>query len=323
MAHRNARLTPYARRLLVERYLGGWPAARIAEQLGISRATVYKWVRRYRAEGWAGLVERSSRPHRCPTRTSIPVENRVLELRRIHHRGPVFLAGQLGLVASTVGRILARYRVPALAATDPITGAPVRQRRGGRRYQRSRPGELLHVDVKKLGRIPDGGGWRLHGRDATRAHRHKKTPTGYDFLHVAVDDHSRAAYIEALPDEQEATCAQFLHRAASWFHQRGVRVERVLTDNALAYRRGRTWAQVCVGLGIRRRFIRPGRPWTNGKAERLNRTLLTEFAYARPWTNNTERRAALDDWVQHYNTERAHSALDGRAPITRLPASTT
>jgi transposase InsO family protein len=199
----------------------------------------------------------------------------------------------------------------------------VRQRRGGRRYQRSRPGELLDIDVKKLGQVPDGGGWRLLGRAATVEHRHKKILTGYDFLHVAIDDHSRVAYIEALPDEREPTCAQFLHRAATWFHQRGVRVERVLTDNALAYRHGRTWAQVCVGLGIRRRFTRPGCPWTNGKAERLNRTLLTEFAYARPWTSNTERGAALDDWVQHYNTERAHSALDGRAPITRLPTSTT
>ncbi|MFP5073244.1 IS481 family transposase [Pseudonocardia nantongensis] len=323
MAHRNARLTPYARRLLVERYLVGWPAARIAEQLGVSRATVYKWIRRYRAEGWAGLAERSSRPHRCPTRTSTQTEARVLELRRRRHRGPVFLAGELGLVASTVGRILRRHQVAPLAATDPITGAPVRQRRGGRRYQRSRPGELLHVDVKKLGQIPDGGGWRLHGRDATRAHRHKKTPTGYDFLHVAIDDHSRAAYIEALPDERDPTCAQFLHRAATWFDRHGVRVERVLTDNALAYRRGRTWSAVCAGLGIRRRFIRPGHPWTNGKAERLNRTLLTEFAYACPWTSNTERRAALDDWTRHYNTERAHSALGGRPPISRLPTSTT
>ena len=322
MAHRNARLTPYARRLLVERYLAGWPAPRIAEQLGVSRATVYTWVRRYRAEGWAGLVERTSRPHRCPARTSTEVEDRVLELRRLRRRGPVFLAGKLGLVASTVGRIPARYRVAPLSATDPITGAPLRQRRSSRRYQRSRPGELLHVDLNQLGRIPDGGGWRLHGRGATAAH-HTQTKAGYDYLHVAVDDHSRAAYIEALPDERDVTCARFLHRAATWFHQRGVRVERVLTDNALAYRRGRTWRQVCVGLGIRRRFIRPRRPWTNGKAERLNRTLLTEFAYARPWTSNTERRAALDTWVRHYNTERAHSAHRRRAPITRLPASTT
>ena len=322
MAHRNARLTPFARRLLVERFLAGWPAARIAEQLGISRATVYKWIRRHRSEGWAGLTDRSSRPRHSPTRTPAVVESRVLALRRSRHRGPVFLAGELGLVASTVGRILARHDAPALSAIDPITGTPVRRRRGGRRYERSRPGELLHVDVKKLGRIPDGGGWRLLGRDATVAHRHKKTPTGYDFLHVAVDDHSRLAYIEALPDERDPTCGQFLHRAATWFHQHGIHVERVLTDNAMAYRHGGTWTAVCAGLGIRRRFIRPGCPWTNGKAERLNRTLLTEFAYARPWTSNTDRLTALDDWTRHYNTERAHSALGGRPPISRLPSTT-
>ena len=323
MAHRNARLTPYARRLLVERFLAGWPAARIAEQLGISRATVYKWIRRHRGESWAGLADRSSRPRRSPTRTSAAVEAQVLALRRTRHRGPVFLAGELGLVASTVGRILARHNVPALSATDPITGAPVRRRRGGRRYERSRPGELLHIDVKKLGRIPDGGGWRLLGRDATVAHRHKKTPTGYDFLHVAVDDHSRVAYIEALPDERDPTCAEFLHRAATWFHRHGIRIERVLTDNAMAYRRGGTWTAVCTGLGIRRRFTRPGCPWTNGKAERPNRTLLTEFAYARPWTSNADRLAALDEWTRHYNTERAHSALGGRPPASRLTLSTT
>ena len=318
MAHRNARLTVHARLLLVERCRAGWRQAHVAEQLGVSPGTVSKWLARYEAEGPAGLEDRSSRPHRLANQTSPQVEAQVLELRRDQHRGAVFLAGQLGLVASTVGRILARHRVPALASIDPITGQPLRQRRGGPRYERRRPGELLHIDVKKLGRVPDGGGWRLHGRDATVAHRHKPVPIGYDFLHVAVDDHSRLAYIEALPDERDPTCAQFLHRAASWFHTRGVTVERVLTDNALAYRRGRNWAAVCVALGIRRRFIKPGCPWTNGKAERLNRTLLTEFAYARPWTSNAERLAALDSWVEDYNTRRAHSALGGQPPITRL-----
>jgi transposase InsO family protein len=154
--------------------------------------------------------------------------------------------------------------------------------------------------------------------DATVAHRHKRVPIGYDYLHVAVDDHTRLAYIEALPDEKDPTCAAFLHRAATWFHQQGITVERVLTDNAMAYRRGRNWAAVCVALGIRRRFIKPGCPWTNGKAERLNRTLLTEFAYARPWTSNQQRLAALDSWVTDYNTRRAHSALGGKPPITRL-----
>jgi transposase InsO family protein len=312
--HRNARLTVHARLLIVERYRAGWPQARLAEQLGVSRGTVKKWIDRYEAEGAAGLEDRSSRPHTTPRRTSMDIEAQVLALRAQRHRGAVFLAGELGLVASTVGRVLARHQVPALASIDPITGEPVRRRHGGPRYERRRPGELLHVDVKKLGRVPDGGGWRLHGRsEAVRGRGN-----GYDYLHVAVDDHSRLAYIEALPDERDPTCAGFLHRAATWFHQRGVTVERVLTDNAMSYRRGRSWAAVCVGLGIRRRFIKPGCPWTNGKAERLNRTLLTEFAYARPWTSNGQRLAALDSWVIDYNTRRAHSALGGQPPITRL-----
>ncbi len=318
MPHRNARLTVYARALIVQRRAAGWPQARIAEQLGVSRGTVKKWIDRYEADGPAGLEDRSSRPYRTPNRTSGLVEAQVLELRRERHRGAVYLAGELGLVASTVGRILARHQVPALSSLDLLTGEPVRRRRGGPRYERRRPGELLHVDVKKLGRVPDGGGWRLHGRAATVAHRHKKTSIGFDYLHVAVDDRSRLAYIEALPDEKDPTCAAFLHRAATWFHTRGVTVERVLTDNAMSYRHGRTWAAVCQGLGIRRRFIKPGCPWTNGKAERLNRTLLTEFAYARPWTSNQQRLAALDGWVEHYNTGRAHSALGGQPPITRL-----
>jgi transposase InsO family protein len=314
MAHVNARTTLFARRLIVQRRLGGWPAARVAEQLGVSRATVHKWLRRYREEGWDGLQDRSSRPHHSPTRTPAAVEAKILQLRAHAHRGPVFLAGELGLVASTVGRVLRRHQVPPLSAIDPITGAPVRRRHSGVRYERHAPGELLHVDVKKLGRVPDGGGWRLHGR----REKHRGRGIGYDFLHVAVDDHSRLAYIEALPDERDTTCAGFLHRATAWFRAHGVRVLRVLTDNAKVYRVGRDWHAVCTGLGIRRRFTKPGCPWTNGKAERLNRTLLTEFAYARPWLSNTDRLAALDTWVQHYNTRRAHSALGGRPPITRL-----
>jgi transposase InsO family protein len=306
----------YGRRLIVERFLGGWPAARIAEQLGVSRATVHKWIRRYREEGLAGLADRSSRPRSCPTRTSARVEARVLALRAQARRGPVFLAGRLGLVASTVGRILRRHGVPALATIDAITGAEVRRRHSGIRYERERPGELLHVDVKKLGRVPDGGGWRLHGREG---HRHGKTgPLGYDYLHVAIDDHTRLAYVEALPDEKDPTAAAFLRRATAWFAERGVLIERVLTDNAMAYRHGGHWGRACAELGIARRFTKIGCPWTNGKAERFNRTLLTEFAYARPWTSNRQRRAALPGWVRNYNTRRAHSALGGHPPITRL-----
>lgn len=317
MSHRNARTIVYARRLIVERFLAGWAPPRIAEQLGISTTTVHKWIDRYRDEGRAGLEDRSSSPHTCPTRTDPATEQQILTARAEHRRGAVFLAGELGLVASTVGRVLARHQVPALAAIDPITGAPVRRRHSGIRYERPHPGDLLHIDVKKLGRVPDGGGWRLHGRTEEARGR----GIGYDYLHVAVDDHSRVAYIEALPDERDTTCAGFLHRAVAWFrHQHGVRVLRILTDNAKVYRVGGDWRAVCVALGIRRRFTKPGCPWTNGKAERINRTLLTEFAYAQPWLSNTDRLAALDSWVDRYNTRRAHSALGGRPPITRLAA---
>jgi transposase InsO family protein len=321
MSHRNARTTVFARRLIVERRSAGWPAARIAEQLGISRATVHKWLARWRAEGWDGLADRSSRPRTSPARTSPQVEAQILALREETRRGPVFLAAQLGLAASTVGRVLTRHQVAPLAATDPVTGAPVRRRHSGIRYERRRPGDLLHVDVKKLGRVPDGGGWRLHGRsEAVRGRTVHRRPLGYDYLHVAVDDRSRVAYVEAHPDEKDPTCAGFLHRAVAWFRDRGVRILRVLTDNAKVYRIGSSWTAVCTALGIRRRFTRPGCPWTNGKAERFNRTLQTEFAYARPWTSNTQRLDTLDTWIQHYNTERAHTALAGQPPISRLTA---
>jgi transposase InsO family protein len=311
----------FARRLIVERRLAGWPAARIAEQLGVSRATVHKWLARYRDEGWAGLVDRSSRPRTSPRRTSPQVEAEILALRDSARRGSVFLAAELGLAASTVGRVLARHQVPPLAAIDPITGEPVRRRHSGIRYERPRPGDLLHVDVKKLGRVPDGGGWRLHGRsEAVRGRAVHGRGIGYDYLHVAVDDRSRVAYVEAHPDEKDATCAAFLHRAVAWFRARGVRVLRVLTDNAKTYRIGGCWNAVCVALEIRRRFTRPGCPWTNGKAERFNRTLQTEFAYAQPWTSNTDRLTTLDNWVHHYNTRRAHTALGGHPPISRLAA---
>ncbi len=321
MSHRNARTTVYARQLIVERHQAGWPQARIAEQLGVSRPTVHKWIHRYRTEGQAGLADRSSRPHTTPTRTQAAIEAQILDLRERERRGAVYLAGELGLVASTVGRVLYRHQVPRLAAIDPITGALVRRRHSGIRYERPHPGDLLHIDVKKLGRVPDGGGWRLHGRrEEVRGRKVHGRGIGYDYLHVAVDDHSRVAYIEALPDERDLTCAQFLHRAVTWFRQHGVRVLRILTDNAKVYRVGGNWRAVCVALGLRRRFTKPGCPWTNGKAERLNRTLLTEFAYARPWLSNTDRLAALDSWVERYNTRRAHSALGGRPPITRLAA---
>jgi transposase InsO family protein len=308
--HRTAKLTPFGRRLLVQRILvEGWSPAIAAETLGVSRATAYKWLRRYRAEGAAGLEDRSTRPIRRPRALSERQVRRILLARRRLRVGPHRLGPLLGHPRSTVYGVLRRHGHSRLAHADRLTGTPVR-------YVRERPGELVHVDVKRLGRVPPGGGHRMLGPTA-RNH----LALGHDYLHVAIDDHSRLAYIEALPDERDTTCAGFLHRAVAWFREHGVQILRVLTDNAKVYRIGRHWAHACAELGLRRRFTKPGCPWTNGKAERFNRTLLSEFAYARPWHSNIERLAALDGWVQHYNTRRAHSALGGRPPITRLATS--
>jgi transposase InsO family protein len=317
VAHANARTTVYARKLIVARVLAGHRPGEVAKQLGVSRETVYKWVRRWRAEGEAGLADRSSRPRRIPHRTSRATTAAIVAARLEHHAGPVRLAAIVGVAASTVGAVLARAGMPRLADVDRLTGELLRGRRhSDRRYEREHPGDLLHVDVKKLGRIPDGGGWRVHGRrEEVRGYG-----IGWDYVHVAIDDHTRLAYAEVLPDERVDTCAGFLARAATWFAAHGVVVRRVLTDNAKSYRRGNAWIAACAQRGIARRFIQPGRPWTNGKAERFNRTLQTEWAYATAWTSNDQRTAALDTWLEHYNTARSHSALGGRPPISRLTA---
>jgi transposase InsO family protein len=323
VVHASARTNLFARRLMVERVAAGWPAAHVAEQFGVSRATVHKWLRRHAQGGDAALADRSSRPVRMPARTPARVEQKVLAARRRRRRGAVVLAAELGLNPSTVGRILARHQVPHLAVIDPITGEPVRcSRRSPNRYEHPTPGAMIHVDVKKLGRIPPGGGWRLHGRDAavSVANRHKKTKIGYDFVHTAIDDHTRLAYSEIHADEKDPTCAAFLHRALAWFAAHRVTVRRVLTDNAMVYRHGGDWGWVCSAWQLKRRFTKPGCPWTNGKAERFNRTLLTEWAYARPWTSNQARARRLDHFLHHYNTRRGHSALGGHPPISRLAA---
>jgi transposase InsO family protein len=317
VAHANARTTVFARKLIVARVLAGHRPSEVAKQLGVSRQTVYKWVRRWRAEGWAGLADRSSRPHRMPRRTSVETTEAIVAARRTHHAGPARLAAILGIAASTIGAVLARAGMPRLADIDRLTGELLRGRRHSeRRYEREHPGDLLHVDVKKLGRIPEGGGWRVHGRrEEVRGYG-----IGWDYVHVAIDDHTRLAYAEVLPDERAGTCAGFLTRAVAWFATHGVTIRRVLTDNAKVYRIGRAWITACDSLGIGRRFIKPGRPWTNGKAERFNRTLQTEWAYATAWMTNDERTAALDGWLEHYNTARSHSALGGRPPVSRITA---
>jgi transposase InsO family protein len=322
VSHVNARTNEYGRNLAVQRCLAGHRVRDVAAQLGISRTTVYKWLARFRAEGQAGLADRSSRPHHSPRQVSLAVELQVLAARLDLHSGPVQLSAELGVPASTIGAILRRWAMPHLLDLDRITGELLRSRATDVRYEHPRPGDLLHVDVKKLGRIPDGGGWRLDG-PSVPGHRNKARPgaTGFDFIHVAVDDHTRIAYAEIHPDEKVTTCAAFLHRAATWFRdQHNVVIRRVLTDNAKVYRVGGDWIWVCHALQIKRRFTKPGCPWTNGKAERFNRTLLTDWAYTRPWLSTTERNAAFDEFIDRYNTRRGHTAAGGRPPITRLAA---
>jgi transposase InsO family protein len=317
MSHPNARLTPHGRMLLVERILAGYRVADVAAQLGCSRTCAYKWLHRYRQEGPGGLVDRSSRPRRTPHRLTAALEHAICALRSTARRGPEWIAQELGLCASTVGRVLRRNRMPHLSMLDALTGIPVRRGPATRvRYEREQPGELIHLDVKKLGRIPDGGGWRAIGREhRTRA----RQGYGFDYVHAAIDDHTRLAYAEIHPDEQGATCAGFLERAAAYFADYGItRIERVMTDNAFAYRLSHDFQAALARLGARHLLIRPHCPWQNGKVERLNRTLQREWAYSRVFTSNTQRAEALPEWLSYYNTRRRHSALGGRAPITRL-----
>ena len=319
MAHVNARLNHRGRLLLIERVLDqGWPVAHAAKAMGISRQCAYRWVRRWRSEGEAGLADRSSRPHSSPRRTTNVVEQALLADRAAHRRGPVWLAARHGVCPRTASRILLRCGAPVLASLDPISGELIRSSKATVvRYERARPGELVHMDVKKIGRIPAGGGWRAHGREMGKTSAQKKARIGYDYVHSVVDDHSRLAYSEVLPDEKGPTCAAFLARALAYFAEHGISVvERLMTDNAWAYR----WSlrQVCAEHGITQKFIKPHCPWQNGKAERYNRTLATEWAYARIWRSNDERSAALDDWLAHYNAERAHFALGGLSPLQRL-----
>jgi transposase InsO family protein len=223
----------------------------------------------------------------------------------------------VGRAASTVHRVLVRLGLNRLAWMDRPTGQLIR------RYERAHPGELIHVDVKKLGRIPPGGGHRVHGRDSDQHRgrdrdRWRGRSPGYDYLHAAIDDHTRLAYAEVLADEQAATCAGFLRRAGAFFTGHNIAIQRVLTDNAMAYRRSAQVRAAVAELGAVQRCTRPYRPQTNGKVERFNRTLLAEWAYLQPYGTNTERTATLDGWLHLYNHHRAHTALGGHPPISRV-----
>jgi len=295
MAHRNARLTVHGRQLLVERVRNeGWAVAHVAKAMGVSRQCAYRCLRRFDKEGLAGLEDRSSRPHSSPGATS-PIKVKAVFAARLKERcGPARLSQMTGVPERTVTRILRRAGVPRLPECDPMTGEVIRASRATtRRYEHAAPSDLVHIDVKKLGRIPNGGGWRAKG--GTRAnHQSSHTKAGWDYVHSMVDDHSRLAYSEVLDEEKGGTCAGFLERAAAVFAEMGVkRIERVMTDNAKNYTRSRDFQAALDRLGARHVLIRPHCPWQNDKVERLNRTLQVEWAYARVYRSNTQRTKAL------------------------------
>lgn len=320
MSHRNARLTVHGRRLLVRRVREeGQAVAHVAKAMGVSRQCAHRWVARYDVEGDAGLQDRSSRPHTMPTRTSVETEQRVLDARDTHRKGQDWLGPELGVPARTVSRILRRHGKAYLCTLDSMTGAVIRSSKTTAvRYERDRPGELVHMDVKKIGRIPDGGGWRAHGRAVGSRSRDRKQRIGYDYVHSVVDDHSRLAYSEIHSDERADTVAVFFAHAIAFFAAHGITIERLMTDNAFSYRHGCRLRELLAEHGIRHKFIKPHCPWQNGKVERFNRTLATEWAYRQVFTSNNERADALPDFIDHYNHRRRHTALGGAPPISRL-----
>ena len=321
MSHRNAPLSETGRlrlaRCVVE---DGWPLRRAAERFQVSPTTAVRWAGRYRLSGAAGMADRSSRPHRSPRRTPTRIERRIVKVRVLRRWGPARIAYLLGLHPSTVHRVLARYRLARLRWLDRPTGRVVR------RYEHAHPGDLIHLDVKKLGKIPDGGGWRMLGRAAARrnkqAHHTGVTNAygnpvrGYHFLHTALDDHSRLAYSELLADEHKDTAAAFWTRANTWFEANGIKTRKVLTDNGSCYR-SKVFAEALRDVTHQR--TRPYRPQTNGKVERFHRTLADEWAYARTYRTDSERCNAYTDWLHTYNHHRGHTALGGQPPASRVP----
>ncbi|MGI3222762.1 IS481 family transposase [Streptomyces sp. GTA36] len=310
MPHRNAPLTETGRlrlaRCVVE---DGWPLRRAAERFQVSPTTAQRWANRYRLLGEAGMADRSSRPRASPRRTPTHTERRIIKVRFLRRWGPARIAHLLRLNPSTVHRVLTRFGLARLAHLDRATGRVIR------RYERERPGELIHVDIKKLGNIPDGGGHKALGRQAGRKTR---SGVGYSYLHTAVDDHSRLAYSEIHADEKKETATAFWGRAQTFFTRAGITVERVLTDNGSCYR-SRDWRDQLAAAGITHKRTRPYRPQTNGKVERFNRTLLDEWAYARPYRSEQERRDAFLGWLHTYNHHRGHTALAGKPPASRVP----
>lgn len=301
--HPNAKTTPYARQLLVDRVRRlGWSMHDAAQAAGVSRRTGYRWLARERSEGSAGLRDRSSRPRRIPHRTSGLRADRIERLRRRRLTGAQ-IAARLAMPRSTVAAVLVRRGLERLARLTPRPAVV--------RYERARPGELLHLDTKKLGRF------RRVGHRMTGDRRRSHVRGGYEFAHVCIDDHSRLAYVEVLGDERAQTAARFLRRAVRWFHQQGIRTQRVLTDNGGCYV-SHEFAAACRELRVQTRRTRPYRPETNGKAERFIQTLLREWAYQRPYRTSNQRTKRLAPWLRYYNRRRPHSALRGLPPQSRI-----
>lgn len=322
MVHANAVLTPRGRLLLARRVVEeGWPVVRAAEHFHVSWPTAKRWASRYAAMGAYGMTDRSSRPHRSPNRTPQVLVRRIVELRWRHRLSPLAIASRLSMPASTVHAVLVRCRLNRLRHIDIRTGEVIR------RYEHDYPGSLIHVDVKKLGNIPDGGGWRFVGRfqggknrrstPDTRRDRHHHELLGNGFVHTVIDDHSRVAYAEIHNDETAATAVGVLYRAVGWFAARGAAVERVISDNGGCYR-SHAWRDACAALGIKHSRTRPYRPQTNGKIERFHRTMAAEWAFSHHYQSEHSRRSALPGWLHTYNHHRQHSAIGKTPPITRL-----
>lgn len=306
--HGNAKLVPSTRLLLVRRvFEEHWKIVDVAAAMGISERTVYRWLARWRA-GDRELLDRSSAPKRVPRRTPAAVEALIEQLRRLRLTS-TRIAAELEMAVSTVGAVLKRLGLNRLSRLEPPEPP--------NRYERRRPGELIHLDVKKLGRFHRPG-HRVRGRAAKGVWA--GPPAGWECVHVAIDDYSRVAYVEILNDERGETCAGFLARAIAWFKQRAVRVERVLTDNGSGYR-SHVFAQACAHHHVRALRTRPYRPRTNGKAERFIQTLQREWAYAVRYETSDHRTLALQPWIEYYNRRRPHGALSHKPPASRLPAA--
>jgi transposase InsO family protein len=322
VVHANAVLTPRGRLLLARLIVDeGWPIVRAAEHFHVSWPTAKRWAARYAAMGPAGMTDRSSRPHHSPNRTAQVLVRRIVDLRWRHRLSPLAIASRLSMPASTVHAVLVRCRLNRLSHIDIRSGEPIR------RYEHDHPGSLIHVDVKKLGNIPTGGGWRFVGRaqgkqnrtatPGVKRSRHRGPLVGHAFVHTVIDDHSRVAYAEIHDDETAATAIDVLRRAISWFQARGVSVERVLSDNGSCYK-SHAWREACAELCVKHKRTRPYRPQTNGKIERFHRTMAGEWAFARHYRDEATRRSALPAWLHTYNHHRQHSAIGKVPPITRL-----